>query len=93
MPDHLHILCDLHPSVSLSSLIKDIKVATNLWMKDSGLFSEFKGWQEGYGAFTNSIKEKETIINYIKNQKEHHRTETFENEFKRLLSENDIESE
>jgi len=45
----------------------------------------------GYGAFTYSIKEKDTIINYIKNQKEYHKTETFHDEFKRLLTENGIE--
>lgn len=92
-PDHVHILCDLHLSVSLSSLIKDIKVATNLWMKQSALFPEFNGWQEGYGAFTNSVKEKETIINYKKNQKEHHKHESFEDEFKKLLTEHKIEFE
>ncbi len=93
MPDHVHILCDLHPDVSLSSLIKDIKIATNLWIKESGLFPEFTNWQEGYGAFTYSVKEKETIINYIKNQKEHHRNENFEQEFSKLLKENGIECE
>lgn len=93
MPDHVHILCDLHPDVSLSSLIKDIKIATNLWIKESGLFPEFTNWQEGYGAFTYSVKEKETIINYIKNQKEHHRNENFEQEFSKLLKENGIEYE
>lgn len=91
MPDHIHIFCDLHPSVSLSNLIKDLKVATNLWMKESGLFPEFDGWQEGYGAFTCSVKEKETIINYIKNQKEHHKHKSFEDEFKKLLAEHTIE--
>lgn len=91
MPDHIHIFCDLHPSISLSNLVKDIKVSTNLWIKQSGLFPEFDGWQEGYGAFTYSIREKETIVNYIKNQKEHHKNETFENEFKRLLNEHGIE--
>lgn len=49
------------------------------------------GWQEGYGAFTYSIREKEMIMNYIKNQKEHHRKEIFEDEFKRLLGEQGIE--
>ncbi len=91
MPDHIHIFCDLHPSVSLSNLIKDLKVATNLWMKESGLFPEFDGWQEGYGAFTCSVKEKETTINYIKSQKEHHKHESFEDEFKKLLAEHIIE--
>ncbi|MFT4156005.1 hypothetical protein [Parafilimonas sp.] len=44
--------------------IKDIKVASNGWMKSSGLFPDFEGWQDSYGAFTYSIKEKDVIINY-----------------------------
>ena len=51
----------------------------------------FDGWQDGYGAFTYSIREKETLIQYVKNQKEHHRKETFEEEFRRLLIEHGIE--
>lgn len=89
--DHIHIMSDLHPSVCLSDYVKDIKVASNLWMKESGLFPEFEGWQDGYGAFTYSVREKDMIINYVKNQKEHHKVETFYDEFKRLLLENDIE--
>ena len=89
--DHIHILSDLHLSISLANYIKDIKIASNGWMKDSGLFPNFEEWQDGYGAFTCSIKEKDTIINYIKNQKEHHKKETFRDEFRRLLMENDIE--
>jgi len=67
MEDHIHIFSDLHPTVCLSDYIKDIKIASNAWMKDSGRFPGFKGWQDGYGAFSNSIKERDTIINYIKN--------------------------
>lgn len=93
MPDHIHIFCDLHPNVNLSNLVKDIKIATNLWMKESGLFPDFIGWQEGYGAFTYSLKDKATVINYIKKQKHHHKTETFDDEFKKLLTEHGIESE
>ncbi len=91
MPDHLHILTDLHPTVCLSNLVKDIKIASNLWMKKSGLFPEFEEWQESYSAFTYSVREKNMIINYIKNQKEHHRRESFEEEIRRLLQENEIE--
>ncbi len=91
MPDHLHIFSDLHPTVCLSDFVKDIKIASNLWMKDSGKFSDFEAWQSGYGAFTYSIREKEMIINYIRNQKEHHRTENFKEEFRRLLEENGID--
>ena len=60
-------------------------------MKANGNFPEFDAWQEGYGAFTYSIREKDMIINYVKNQKEHHKMETFYDEFKRLLLENGIE--
>jgi len=91
--DHIHLFSDLHPIVSLSDYIKDIKVASSIWMKESGKFPKFEAWQEGYGAFTYSLKEKDIIINYIKNQKEHHRIETFHDEFKRLLIENGVEFE
>jgi len=91
MPDHIHIFSDLHPSICLSDYVKNIKVASNLWMKESGKFKLFKGWQEGYGAFTYSCKEKNIIIDYIKNQKKHHRKETFYDEYKRLLKENEID--
>ena len=91
--DHLHIFSDLHPSVSLARYVKDIKVSSSLWMKQCGYFPHFKGWQDGYGAFTYSIKQKEIIISYIKNQKEHHKKETFYDEYRRLLIESGIEFE
>ena len=89
--DHLHIVSDLHPSVSLGDYVKDIKVASSIWMKDSAKFPKFIGWQAGYGAFTYSIKEKDVVINYVRKQKEHHRSEIFVDEYKRLLVENAIE--
>ena len=89
--DHIHIFSDLHPSASLADYIKDIKIASNGWMKSSGLFPKFEGWQDSYGAFTYSIKEKDNIIHYVKNQKEHHKKETFYDEFRRLLIENGVE--
>ena len=89
--DHIHIFSDLHPTIALADYIKDIKVASSLWMKECKKFPKFKGWQDSYGAFTYSIREKDMIINYIKNQKEHHKVETFYDEYKRLLIENRIE--
>ena len=88
--DHIHIFCDLHPTIALADFIKDIKIASNLWMKDTGNFPEFIGWHDGYGAFTYSIREKDMILNYVKRQKIHHRKETFYDEFKRLLEENEV---
>jgi putative transposase len=89
--DHIHILSDLHPSTSLADYVKDIKVASSLWMKSSGKFPRFEGWQDGYGAFTYSIRERDMIINYIKKQKEHHKSERFIDEYKRTLIEHEVD--
>lgn len=91
--DHIHIMCDLHPMIRLADLVKDVKVASSLWMKECGKFPLFEGWQEGYGAFTYSIRERDKIINYIRKQKEHHRRENSIDEYRRLLKENGIDYE
>ena len=89
--DHLHIVLHLYPSIALSDLIKDIKLASTKHIKEQNLFPKFNGWQEGYGAFTYSIGAKDNLINYVKNQEEHHREITFLEEYKVLLKEHKIE--
>lgn len=89
--DHLHIVTHLHPSVPLASLIKDIKLASTEFIRKDNLFENFRGWQDGYGAFTYSVKEKERLIEYIKNQGEHHKIKTFREEYIELLKEHEIE--
>ena len=89
--NHIHILSDLHPTVCLSDYIKEIKTGSNQWMKGTGNFPLFESWAEGSCSLTYSINEKNVLINYIKNQKEHHKTITFEDEFRQLLAENGIE--
>ncbi len=89
--DHLHIVTHLHPSVALSTLIKDIKLASSACIKNDRLFPQFNGWQDGYGAFTYSIKEKDRLIEYVKNQEEHHKIKTFKEEFIELLNEHGIQ--
>ncbi|MDR0205873.1 MAG: transposase [Bacteroidales bacterium] len=91
MEDHIHILCDLHPSFALADLVKSIKVSTSLWMKQSPDFPFFSGWGEGYAAFTYSFKNKDVLINYVKNQQEHHKKENTHNELLRIWNENGME--
>ena len=91
MEDHLHILTHIHPTISLASLVKDIKLASIDFIKSEGIFPDFNGWQDGYGAYTVSYRDKDQLINYIKNQKEHHKKEYFFDEYKRLLEEHGIE--
>jgi REP element-mobilizing transposase RayT len=89
--DHLHILTSLHPTVCVGNLIKDIKVASSEWIKENAVFAGFDHWQEGYGAFTQSAGDVDRLIEYIKNQKEHHRVKSFREEYLELLKEAGIE--
>ena len=89
--NHIHIFCDIHSTIGLADFVKEIKTATNTWMKESGRFPEFDSWAGGYCALTYSNKDKEMIVNYIKNQKEHHRITSFEDELRTLLIEHGIE--
>ena len=88
--DHIHILMDLHPTVALSSIVKDIKMASTEYIKENNLFINFNGWQNGYGAFTYSIREKDILIEYIKNQEVHHKVKTFKEEYLELLKEHNV---
>jgi putative transposase len=89
--DHLHIVTHLHPSIALAKLIKDIKLATDSYILKEKFFPDFYGWQDGYGAFTYSIKDKNYLIEYVKNQEQHHLIKTFREEFIELLKEHGIE--
>lgn len=89
--DHLHIVTHLHPLISLSNLVKDIKLGSSSYIKENQLFPDFDGWQEGYAAFTYTIKEKEGLIRYVQNQENHHKKMTFKDELRMLLEEHDVE--
>jgi putative transposase len=89
--NHIHILSDLHPKLCLADYIKEIKTTSNRWMKETGKFPDFEHWAENSCAVTYSLKDKEMIMNYIRNQKEHHTTVSFEDEYRKLLEENGIE--
>ena len=89
--DHIHIVTHIHPTVALASLVKDIKLATSEYIEFEFLFPGFDGWQDGYGAFTYSIQSKDNLIEYVKNQEEHHRLKSYREEYIHLLKEHHIE--
>lgn len=91
MEDHIHILSDLHPSIALADYVRDIKTASSIWLKASGKFQKFEGWADGYAGLTYAFSEKETVTNYIKGQREHHKTVTFEDEYRKLLLEHGVQ--
>ncbi len=76
--NHLHILTDMNPSITSVDFVKDIKVSSSIWIKRSNSFPVFKSWAVGYGSFTCSYMDINRLIEYIKNQKEHHQKISFE---------------
>ncbi|MCQ2251554.1 MAG: IS200/IS605 family transposase [Bacteroidales bacterium] len=91
MPDHIHMLVSIHPSISVSTFMKVLKTETSKWMKYSGLFPEFQGWGNGYACFSYSFQEKQNVYNYILNQKNHHQSEEMMTEVRRLFVDNGLE--
>lgn len=90
--NHIHIVTHIHPTVCIAFLIKDIKEASHaLILRERSLFLNFPGWQVGYSGFTYHISSKNSLINYVKNQAEHHKTISFKAELIRLLKENEID--
>jgi len=83
--DHLHILTEIHPTIALADLVKDIKISTSSWIKQNHVFPSFDHWQEGYGAFTVSHGDKDAVIEYIKRQEEHHKMVSFQDELREFL--------
>ena len=89
--DHVHIACFLGRTRSVSDLIKEIKRESTGWIKKrSSALSEFE-WQTGYAAFSISTQHIDRLVEYIRQQEEHHRTETFQEELIRVLKKTQTE--
>ena len=85
MEDHVHIICYLSKNIAISKLLEMVKKRSSKWIKTKGeKLSDFQ-WQNGYGAFSVSQSHVERVTQYIRNQKEHHRKRTFQEEFRTLL--------
>lgn len=88
--NHIHMLIDLAPTVTLSHLLWDIKRSSSDWAKRSGLFPEFVGWGKEYGAFSVSNSHRDAVIRYIMGQREHHNRVSFDDEYQRLAERNGV---
>ena len=89
--DHVHILLSLHPTIALSDFMREMKAETSKMLKRTTGFERFTAWGEGYAALTYSLRDKNMIINYIKNQREHHKKTTFRDEYVAFLKEMELE--
>ena len=91
MPDHVHLLIGLKPSMNLSDLIRDVKANSSRFINEKRwVLGKFE-WQHGFGAFSYSHSQLNVIIAYIQNQEDHHRTQTFREEYIQLLERFEID--
>ena len=90
MPDHVHILVSCKPTVALSNIVKEIKEHSSKYINEKGVIKGKFSWQEGFGAFSVSFRNVEQVVNYIKNQEEHHNVKSFKEEYLEFLNEQHI---
>lgn len=90
MPDHTHILVGLKPSILISDLVRDIKAGSSKFISDNNLVNGKFNWQEGFGAFSYSKSQIDTVIKYILNQEIHHKKRTFKEEYLNFLKKFEI---
>jgi len=91
MPDHVHILVSLKPSIAISDLVRDIKAGTSNFIREQNWIKGKFSWQEGFGAFSYSKSHLNNVINYVLNQEEHHKKKTFKDEYLNFLKEYEID--
>ncbi|MBA4188041.1 MAG: transposase [Planctomycetaceae bacterium] len=84
--DHVHILCRLAKTLCAADLVRELKRESSKWLKEQSPELTAFYWQSGYGAFSISPGHVERLTAYIANQEEHHKAETFQDEFRRLLA-------
>ena len=83
--DHIHLLISYRSSVCLSDLVRDIKSNSSGFINRKGFLQSGFQWQKGYGAFSYGHSQVPDVIQYIKNQKEHHKHLTFREEYRSFL--------
>ncbi len=91
MPDHIHAFFGLRPSKAISDIVREIKNNSTNFINDNKFIKGKFSWQEGYGAFSYSRSQLDTVYKYILNQAEHHQKKTFKQEYIELLKEFEIE--
>ena len=92
MPDHVHLLCSLPKTMAIADFVRTIKTESSRWIK--ALNPHYYGafaWQEGYAAYSVSTSVLPKVIQYIRNQQEHHKVRTFMDEYKAFLKANGID--
>jgi putative transposase len=84
-PDHVHLLFLLSRTESLSDIVRQVKTGSTNWLKEQRAVLSAFHWQNGYGAFSVSQSAVEEVREYVRNQRDHHRVMTFQEEYRKFL--------
>lgn len=91
MPDHLHLLVGLKPTIAIADLVRDIKTSATKFIKEKRWVQGIFEWQAGYGAFSYSKSQLDNVIQYILNQPNHHKKKSFREEYLDFLQKFEID--
>ncbi|HEV8711210.1 MAG TPA: IS200/IS605 family transposase [Candidatus Binatia bacterium] len=89
--DQVHLVLGMPPTLALSKMVQLLKGGSSKWIHDTFPALRGCGWQDGYGAFTVSKSNLPEVLKYVENQRTHHHTRTFQEEFRALLDRHGIE--
>ncbi len=90
-PDHTHIFIGMHPDISPSKLMEQIKSGSSKWLNDKKYIPGKFAWQKGFGAFTYSKSHIDAVVKYVLNQPEHHKKQTFREEYLLFLQKFEVD--
>jgi putative transposase len=88
--DHMHIFFGMEPTLCISDFIGQIKASSTNWINQNKLTKQKFNWQSGFGAFSYSKSQRDDVIKYIMRQEDHHRIQTFREEYLQLLRDFDV---
>ena len=88
--DHVHLAILLSRTVTLAALVEELKTSSSKWLKTQQSALGGFAWQRGYGSFSVGPADLEAVIAYIDHQEEHHRTRTFQEEYRAFLNQYEV---
>lgn len=89
--DHTHIFVGMHPTISPSKLMEQVKSGSSKWLNEKNIIPGIFTWQKGFGTFTYSKSHIDNVVKYILNQPEHHKKQSFQDEYLLLLKKFEID--
>jgi putative transposase len=90
-PDHTHIFIGMHPTISPSKLMEQVKSGSSKWINEKKLILGKFNWQDGYGAFSYSKSHIDNVVKYVLNQPQHHKKQTFKEEYLLFLEKFEVD--